>query len=80
MGDFSCDVYQPAGEEAFQEIAQWIAEERELVEYYTVARVERVTGEVGDFGEGLAEVGEALGSKGYVFHLAEVFEVANYGY
>ncbi len=32
MGDFGFGVCQPAGEETFQEIAQWIAEERELVE------------------------------------------------
>ncbi len=80
MGDFGFGVCQPAGEETFQEIAQWIAEERELVECCAVARVERVAREVGDFGEGLAEVGEALGSEGYVFHLAEVFEVANCSY
>ena len=79
MGDLGFGVGETAREDAFEEVAQGVVEEGELGEGGAVAGVEGVAGEVGDVGEGLAEVGEAFGGEGDVFHLAEVFEVADCG-
>ena len=72
-------VCETSREDAFEEVAQGVVEQWELREGGAVAGVEGVAAEVGDVGEGLTEVGESFGCEGYVFHLAEVFEVADCG-